>query len=79
MKRHMFLAGVGIIAAALACGEVPTLDQGIAYISTIILPAPAVAVGDQLRDSLGNVAPLRIEAFDRNDEQLPDPQVQQGL
>jgi hypothetical protein len=70
----MFVLGVGIAAAALACGDVPTLDQGIAYISPVILPAPAVAVGDQLRDSLGNVAPLRIEAFDRNDEQLSDPQ-----
>lgn len=74
MKRRVLLAGVLVAAAALACGEVPTLDQGIAYISPIILPAPAVAVGDQLRDSLGNVAPLRIEAFGRNDEQLPDPQ-----
>ncbi|HEX6598461.1 MAG TPA: hypothetical protein VF034_04005 [Gemmatimonadaceae bacterium] len=74
MKRRVFLLGVSVAAAALACGEVPTLDQGIAYISPIILPAPAVAVGDQLRDSLGNVAPLRIEAFGRNDEQLPDPQ-----
>ena len=72
--RRICLLGVSIAAAALACGEVPTLDQGIAYISPVILPAPAVAVGDQLRDSLGNVAPLRIEAFDRNDGQLPDPQ-----
>jgi hypothetical protein len=70
----LLLLGVTAAAAALACGEVPTLDEGIAYISPIILPSPAVAVGDQLRDSLGNVAPLRIEAFGRNDEQLPDPQ-----
>ncbi|HEX5970281.1 MAG TPA: hypothetical protein VFY85_00030 [Gemmatimonadaceae bacterium] len=74
MKKRLLLLGVSVAAAALACGEVPTLDQGIAYISPIILPAPAVAAGDQLRDSLGNVAPLRIEAFGRNDEPLPDPQ-----
>lgn len=72
--RRALLFGVTVAAVALACGEVPTLDQGIAYISPIILPAPAVAIGDQLRDSLGNVAPLRIEAFGRNGEQLPDPQ-----
>lgn len=72
--RRALLFGVTVAAVALACGEVPTLDQGIAYISPIILPAPAVAIGDQLRDSLGNVAPLRIEAFGRNDEPLPDPQ-----
>lgn len=72
--RRGVLMGALVVAGVLACGEVPTLDQGIAYISPVILPAPAVAIGDQLRDSLGNVAPLRIEAFGRNDEKLPDPQ-----
>jgi hypothetical protein len=67
------MSGIVAAMAALSCGEVPTLDDGIAYISPVILPAPAVAIGDQLRDSLGNVAPLRIEAFGRNDERLPDP------
>ncbi len=71
--RRGVLTGALVLAGVLACGEVPTLDQGIAYISPIILPAPAVAMGDTLRDSLGNVAPLRIEAFGRNDEKLPDP------
>lgn len=73
MRRRVVVFGVVAAAVALSCGEVPTLDEGIAYISPIILPAPAVAIGDQLRDSLGNVAPLRVEAFGRNDEQLPDP------
>lgn len=74
MMRRGVLTYALVVAGVLACGEVPTLDQGIAYISPIILPAPAVAVGDTLRDSLGNVTPLRIEAFGRNDEKLPDPQ-----
>lgn len=73
MSRHALVLGIVAAAAALSCGEVPTLDGGIAYISPIILPAPAVAMGDTLRDSLGTVTPLRIEAFGRNDEQLPDP------
>ena len=72
--RHRVLIGALVVAGAMACGEVPTLDQGIAYISPIILPAPAVAIGDTLRDSLGTVAPLRIEAYGRNDEKLPAPQ-----
>lgn len=73
MRTRVLLLGMIAAAAALACGEVPTLDEGIAYISPIILPAPAVAIGDTLRDSLGIVTPLRIEAFGRNDEPLPDP------
>ena len=73
MRARALVFGTVAAATVLSCGEVPTLDEGIAYISGIILPAPAVAIGDQLRDSLGNVAPLRIEAFGRNGEQLPDP------
>ena len=73
MKRLALALGVVVATAALSCGEVPTLDEGIAYISPIILPAPAVAIGDVLRDSLGNVTPLRVAAFGRNDEPLPDP------
>lgn len=74
MKPTLFLGGAIAAMLTLSCGEVPTLDEGIAYISPIILPAPAVAVGDTLRDTLGIAAPLRIEAFGRNDEPLPDPQ-----
>jgi len=73
MRRCSLMLGIITGAIALSCGEVPTLDEGIAYISPIILPAPAVAIGDTLRDSLGVAPPLRIEAFGRNDEQLADP------
>jgi hypothetical protein len=62
-----------VFAGAFSCGDVPTLDDGIAYISPIILPSPAVAAGDTLRDSLGNAAPLRVMAFDQQDAALPDP------
>ena len=70
--RHCVLTAI-VVAATVSCGEVPTLDQGIAYISPVILPAPAVAIGDTLRDTLGFATPLRIDAFDRNDQLLPPP------
>jgi hypothetical protein len=54
------LVGAAIAVVALSCGEVPTEPNGIAYISPVLLPSPAVAVGDTLRDSLGRAAPLRI-------------------
>lgn len=62
--------GATALAVATSCGDVPTLENGIAYISPIVLPAPAVAVGDSLRDSLGVAAPLRVIAYDRNDAEL---------
>ena len=50
------LAGATLAVVALYCGEVPTLPGGIAYISTVILPAQAVA----LRDSMGVVTPIMV-------------------
>ena len=58
------LAGAALTAAALACGEVPTYEQGVAYISAVILPSPAVALGDTLRDSMGVATPLRLYGID---------------
>jgi len=68
------LAGAALAVATLSCGEVPTLPDGIAYISTIILPAPAVAVGDTMRDATGKATPLRIDAFGQDGQPIPvDP------
>jgi hypothetical protein len=54
----------------LSCGEVPTLEDGIAFYTPIQLPLPAVAAGDTLRDSLGRAAPLRIRAFGRDSQEI---------
>jgi hypothetical protein len=56
--------------AVLSCGEVPTLENGIAYYTPVQLPLPAVAAGDTLRDSSGRVAPLRVLAFTRDSQEI---------
>lgn len=58
------LAGAALVVIGLACGEVPTLPGNVAYISPVILPSPAVALGDTLRDSLGVVTPITIYSID---------------
>ena len=58
------LAAATLAVVALACGEVPTLPGGIAYISPVILPSPAVALGDTLRDSAGVVTPIKLFGID---------------
>jgi len=65
-------AGAALVAGgvALGCGDVPTLQDGVAYISAVELPLPAVAAGDTLRDSLGRVAPLRVRAFGRDSQEI---------
>lgn len=71
-RAHVAVLGVlGALGLALACGEVPTLPDGIAYVSPVLLPSPAVAAGDTLRDSTGRAAPLRLVAYDRNDQPVP--------
>ena len=60
------LVGGAIAVVALACGDVPTLPDGVAYITPVILPAPAVARGDTLRDSTGKVAPIVIYGIDND-------------
>jgi hypothetical protein len=57
-------------AAALSCGEVPTLENGIAYYTPVLLPLPAVALGDSLRDSLGVATPLTVRAFTRDSQEI---------
>ena len=64
-------AACAAMLVALSCGDVPTLDGNIAYVSAIELPSIAVVAGDQLRDSLGNAAPLRVSAFDRSGQIIP--------
>jgi hypothetical protein len=64
--RPALLAAASLTAIAIACGEVPTLENGIAYLLPLELPAPAVAVGDTLRDTLGRAAPLRVRAIGRD-------------
>ena len=59
------VAALSIVAAG-SCGDVPTAENGIAFISAIKLASPAVERGGTLRDSLGNPAPLRVDAFDRD-------------
>ena len=66
-----YLAAVAASVVALSCGDVPTLDSGISYVTPIILPSPAVAAGDVLRDSLGNPAPLQVLAYDNNNVVIP--------
>src|SRR5262249_47488548 len=53
---------VGTVIVGLACVDM-SAPAGPASISNLRLPSPSVVVGDTMRDSLGQVAPLTILAF----------------
>jgi hypothetical protein len=67
-----YLVAAAAFIVALSCGEVPTFPGGIAFIGPVLLPSPAVAALDTLRDSVGKVAPLRVVAFDINNNVIPN-------
>ncbi len=65
------LAASAALAVAIACGDVPTSADGIAYITPVVLPSMAVVAGDTLRDSLGRVAPVRVFAIGAANDTIP--------
>lgn len=68
MRPTVRLAVLGAALATLSCGDVPTLENGVAYYTPVLLPLPAVAAGDTLRDQFGHPAPLRVLAFSRDSQ-----------
>ena len=63
------LIGAALIGIA-ACLDLGGPKEGVISISSLHLPSPSVVVGDLMRDSLGNPAPLSITAFGPNGEVL---------
>lgn len=51
------------IGAAMACTKIPTEDSAVLSLALDSLPAPAVVLGDTLRDSTGRAAPLHATVF----------------
>jgi hypothetical protein len=64
----------GLLAAAttllVACIDLGGPSQDVVSISNLRLPYPSVVIGDVLRDTLGNPAPLSIVAFGRAGDTL---------
>jgi len=66
--NRRIVVSLATIAAvtAIACVDM-SAPKGASSISQLILPSPSVVVGDTMRDSLGNVAPLNVIAYDGKD------------
>jgi hypothetical protein len=60
-------------AAALAiaaCIDMSAPKSGVGSVSPLLLPSPGVVVGDVMRDSAGNPAPLSITVFDSHQQPI---------
>jgi hypothetical protein len=64
------LIGLSVLGIG-ACIEFGGPKAGVVSITNLRLPYPSVVVGDFMRDSLGNPAPLSITAFGPDGSELP--------
>jgi len=63
-RRALVVATVAAaIGAAMACTKIPTDTNAVLSLALDSLPAPAVVLGDTLRDSTGRAAPLHATVF----------------
>jgi hypothetical protein len=69
-KARRALIGAALLGIA-ACFDLGGPKEGVISISSLRLPYPSVVIGDLMRDSLGNPAPLSIVAFGADGEPLP--------
>ena len=70
-RREIPIAAVVGAAFAVACLDM-SAPKGPASISLLILPSSSIVVNDVMRDSLGNPAPLSVNAFDATGNLIPN-------
>ena len=66
------LAAVTVVAVA-ACTDIPTSDSAVLAISAETLPAPAVVLGDTLRDSTGRATALQAKVYNFQGNVISNP------
>ena len=72
LARLFAVAAVMGAAGALACTKVGTGPSVPVAIEVFAPPLPSVVVGDTMRDTSGNAAPLRATVFNSDDQAIPD-------
>jgi hypothetical protein len=73
VTRRRLIVVAALAASVAGCRDIPAPDGGVQSLSRVALPSPGLVVGDTMRDSLGNVAPLRVIAYDANGDTIASP------
>jgi len=68
-------ASLGAAMGALSCTDIPSSPDAVLSIQFDTLAAPAVVVGDTLRDTLGVVVLPVVHAFNYQGDEIPSPTV----
>jgi hypothetical protein len=70
-SRWCWIGGAAIACAFAACVETAKPSDGVFSLSEVKLPSPGVVMGDTMRDSTGQVAPLHATAYAANGDSIP--------
>jgi hypothetical protein len=63
----------GAVVVIAACTDIPTSDSAVLAISADTLPAPAVVLGDTLRDSTGRATALQAIVYNFKGDVIANP------
>ena len=74
-KPVAIVAGALAAWIAVACLDISSPAGKILAITSVLLPTPSVVVGDDLRDTNGAVASLRVIAFGANGDTIPSADI----
>ena len=71
-KPVAIISAATAIWLAVACLDISSPAGNILAISSVLLPSPSVVVGDDLRDTTGDVAKLQVVAFGAHGDTIRD-------
>jgi hypothetical protein len=74
--RNSLAIAIGTLAGLAAfssCSEIPTSDSAVLSLTFDSLPAPAVVLGDTLRDTTGAAAPVRATVYNFQGNVIVNP------
>ncbi|HYN82974.1 MAG TPA: hypothetical protein VES88_15925 [Gemmatimonadaceae bacterium] len=76
VRRNSPIIAIGTLAGLAAfssCAEIPTSDSAVLSLTFDSLPAPAVVLGDTLRDTTGTAAPIRATVYNFQGNVIVNP------
>ena len=74
--RNSLAIAIGTLAGLAAfssCSEIPTSDSAVLSLTFDSLPAPAVVLGDTLRDTTGTAVPIRATVYNFQGNVIANP------
>jgi len=69
-SRWYWLGGAALVCAFAGCMNLSEPSDAVFSLGEITLPSPGVVIGDTMRDSTGQVAPLHVVAYGKSGDSV---------